>query len=104
LVCAFGFGCGRTNQKIFTKLRSEVPHPRNWEGVQPGHRMRTARTKQMFQIIEITDTHVTIDSNHELAGQELVFEITLDGVAAPASEARRPNDLTENLMKARDAT
>ena len=66
--------------------------------------MRTARTKQMFQIIEITDTHVTIDSNHELAGQELVFEITLDGVAAPAAEARRPNDLTENLMKARDAT
>ena len=30
--------------------------------------------------------------------------LVMDGVAAPASEARRPNDLTENLMKARDAT
>jgi peptidylprolyl isomerase len=34
-------------------------------------------------VTEITDTHITLDANPPLAGQELTFEIELVGCAAP---------------------
>jgi peptidylprolyl isomerase len=33
-------------------------------------------------ITELTDTTITLDGNHPLAGQELIFEVKLLGVAA----------------------
>lgn len=36
-------------------------------------------------IVELTDTHVTLDANHPLAGEDLVFEIELiDVIKKPA--------------------
>ena len=32
---------------------------------------------QIVVIYEITDEHITLDANHELAGKVLIFELTL---------------------------
>lgn len=33
---------------------------------------------QVVQVTKVTDTHVTIDGNHPLAGQDLTFEVEID--------------------------
>lgn len=35
------------------------------------------------EVVEITDTHITLDANPPLAGKDLVFEIELIGCATP---------------------
>lgn len=36
-------------------------------------------------ITEITDTEIVFDANHELAGQDLIFDITIKSIDTPAS-------------------
>jgi peptidylprolyl isomerase len=36
-------------------------------------------TQHPVTVTEVTDTHVTIDGNHPLAGQKLIFEVELVG-------------------------
>jgi peptidylprolyl isomerase len=40
-------------------------------------------TSQSVPIVEVTETTVTLDANHPLAGEYLTFEITLVGVVSP---------------------
>ncbi|MDX6272521.1 MAG: hypothetical protein QOD28_3744, partial [Acidobacteriota bacterium] len=40
--------------------------------------MQIAEDQQIpVTIVEVTDTHVTLDANHPLAGEKLIFDIEL---------------------------
>lgn len=41
---------------------------------------------QVVMVTKVTDTHVTIDGNHPLAGQDLTFEVEIDSVRDATKE------------------
>lgn len=41
---------------------------------------------QVVQVTKVTDTHVTIDGNHPLAGQDLTFEVEIDATRDATEE------------------
>ena len=41
---------------------------------------------QVVQVTKVTDTHVTIDGNHPLAGQDLTFEVEIDSTREATQE------------------
>ncbi len=41
---------------------------------------------QVVQVTKVTDTHVTIDGNHPLAGQDLTFEVEIDATREATKE------------------
>lgn len=41
---------------------------------------------QVVQVTKVTDTHVTIDGNHPLAGQDLTFEVEIDATRDATQE------------------
>lgn len=41
---------------------------------------------QVVQVTKVTDTHVTIDGNHPLAGQDLTFEVEIDSTREATKE------------------
>ena len=41
---------------------------------------------QVVQVTKVTDTHVTIDGNHPLAGQDLTFEVQIDSTREATKE------------------
>jgi FKBP-type peptidyl-prolyl cis-trans isomerase 2 len=54
----------------------EVPLAQAPAGVKVGDRLRTG-TGQTVKVTEVTATNVKVDSNHELAGKALTFEVEL---------------------------
>ena len=73
--------------------------PRNLFGdqeVNPGMQFRasTDNGEQSVMIIEVTDTEVTVDGNHPLAGVDLSFEVKVvdvrDATAEELSHRPRP--------------
>lgn len=40
----------------------------------------------VFQVLEVSDSHVTLDGNHPLAGEELHFEVTVLSVRAATKD------------------
>lgn len=61
--------------------------PKDLELVKGGQLEVTQDDGSMFHVmvVELTDTHATLDANHPLAGEDLVFEIELlDVVKKPA--------------------
>jgi FKBP-type peptidyl-prolyl cis-trans isomerase 2 len=55
-------------------LLLEFPNDENAEGAEVGIQVQLSDGR-IATIVEITDDIVTIDANHELAGQALTFEI-----------------------------
>ena len=88
---------------IVTKRLEEIPHPNKWKGVEAGWKMRTAKGKRTFVVLGITDTHVTIDGNEELAGQDLIFTIVVEKVVSRAAGGTPMSSqgLTEKLMQSK---
>lgn len=41
---------------------------------------------QVVQVTKVTETHVTIDGNHPLAGQDLTFEVEIDSTREATQE------------------
>lgn len=41
---------------------------------------------QVVQVTKVTETHVTIDGNHPLAGQDLTFEVQIDSTREATKE------------------
>jgi len=71
-----GYG-PRRDDLIQTVSRKEFP-----EGVRPKVGQRLRLPADDYQVInatvtKVTDTHVTVDMNHPLAGQDILFQITL---------------------------
>ncbi|WP_099865371.1 FKBP-type peptidyl-prolyl cis-trans isomerase [Pararhizobium haloflavum] len=67
----------RNPQNIQQVPRDQIPQEVN---VQPGAQLQ-ARTQDgntvMLTVVEASDEHVTVDANHPLAGQDLVFAVEL---------------------------
>ncbi len=71
-----GYGPHR-DDLIQTISRKEFP-----EGVRPKVGQRLRLPADDYEVInatvtKVTDTHVTVDMNHPLAGQDILFQITL---------------------------
>ena len=67
----------RAEEMVAVIERSEIPADINPE---PGQQMEVILqdgTAMPVMVIEVTDTTVTLDANHPLAGQDLTFDITL---------------------------
>ena len=67
----------RAEEMVAVIERSEIPADINPE---PGQQMEVILqdgTAMPVMVTEVTDTTVTLDANHPLAGQDLTFDITL---------------------------
>lgn len=67
----------RAEEMVAVIERSEIPADVNPE---PGQQMEVILqdgTAMPVMVTEVTDTTVTLDANHPLAGQNLTFDITL---------------------------
>jgi hypothetical protein len=65
-------------RQIVTKRLEEIPHPNKWKGVVAGSKMRTAKGKRTFVILEITETHVEL--------------VSWSGARSQRAERQRPPD------------
>ncbi len=41
-------------------------------------------------VVNLTDTHVTLDANHPLAGKDLIFEVEVVEVSSQADQNKKP--------------
>lgn len=71
---------------IFTLNRTDIPNDIPLE-VGMTLNMHEDGNPQPIPVIvrDLTDTNVTLDANHPLAGQDLTFEVELVGVKSPSS-------------------
>ncbi len=71
---------------IFTLNRTDIPNEIPLE-VGSTLNMHEDGNPQPIPVIvrDLTDTNVTLDANHPLAGQDLTFEVELVGVKSPSS-------------------
>lgn len=71
---------------VFTLNRTDIPNDIPLE-VGMTLNMHEDGNPQPIPVIvrDLTDTNVTLDANHPLAGQDLTFEVELVGVKSPSS-------------------
>ena len=64
------------------RKRVERAHFRQFDQIQPGMRFSadTNSGKRVFKVIEVSDNSVLLDANHELAGVELTFAVTVRSI------------------------
>ncbi len=70
----------RRNDRIVTMERGQLP-----PGVDPrvGQRLELTQTDDqtmLVTVMAVTDTNITLDANHPLAGKELTFDLELVGI------------------------
>jgi len=63
----------RSETKLVKVNRNDIPDADQYK---KGGKVMT-QMWQIFTVYEIDDTEVTLDTNHELAGKELIFDITI---------------------------
>jgi len=63
----------RSKEKLVKINRNELP---NADQYKKWWKIMT-QMGQIFTVYEISDTEITLDTNHELAGKELIFDITI---------------------------
>jgi FKBP-type peptidyl-prolyl cis-trans isomerase SlyD len=67
----------------------EVPRAQLPPQVQPGvavHGQQPDGAVAMFRVVEVNDETARLDANHPLAGQDLIFEVTIVDVEAATAE------------------
>jgi FKBP-type peptidyl-prolyl cis-trans isomerase 2 len=72
------FAYGEYNEELKTEIsRSQFP-----PNVQPGETLQgnSSRGPIVVKVLEVTDETVTIDANHPLAGQKLIFEVEVTDI------------------------
>ena len=72
------FAYGEYNDELKTELsRSQFP-----PNVQPGETLQgnSSRGPIVVKVLEVTEETVTIDANHPLAGQKLIFEVEVTDI------------------------
>lgn len=64
--------------------RNRLPTPQ----VKVGDRFRAGsdRHAPVVRVTKVTDTHVTLDANHELAGQDLTFDLEVTDVRVATAD------------------
>ena len=77
---------GPANEEmIFTLNRSDIPNDIPLEVGMTLNMHEDGNPRPIPVIVrDLTDTSVTLDANHPLAGQDLVFEVELVGVKSPS--------------------
>ena len=82
--------------KIFRLCRSEVLPKVEPLSVGDVVRVASAEEGDFFAIVrELTATHILLDGNHPLCGQDVTFEIQLLEVSSPDSDPTASTTLTE---------
>ena len=72
------FAYGEYNEELKTQIsRSQFP-----PNVQAGETLQgnSSRGPIVVKVLEVTDETVTIDANHPLAGQKLIFEVEVTNI------------------------
>ena len=69
--------------EVREELINQVPLDRLPEGVQEGQMLEAQTEAGPIPVLvtEITDTTVTVDANHQLAGKKLIFDLEIVEVA-----------------------
>ena len=69
--------------EVREELINQVPLDRLPEGVQEGQMLEAQTEAGPIPVLvtEITDTTVTVDANHPLAGKKLIFDLELMGIS-----------------------
>ncbi|GAB3508841.1 peptidylprolyl isomerase [Spirosoma knui] len=77
---------GPANEEmVFTLNRSEIPDDIPLEMGMTLNMHEDGNPRPIPVIVrDLTDTSVTLDANHPLAGQDLIFEVELVGVKSPS--------------------
>jgi peptidylprolyl isomerase len=82
-------GYGKSKQELIQKVeRSEMPEGLDYR---VGNQIEITREDgSLFYVMvkEITDTDVSLDANHPLAGKRLIFEIRMEEII-PAEEQKK---------------
>ncbi len=66
----------RDEKKLITIPKSQAPEADTYQiGTQV-----MSQNGQSFKVYKITDTEITFDANHELAGKTLIFDITVKSI------------------------
>ena len=67
---------------VFDVPRDRFPSPE----VKLGDRFRSAQSPIPLTVTKLTDTHVTLDANHPLAGMDLTFDVDVTDIREATEE------------------
>jgi len=72
----------RDDSLVLEVERQKLPN----KSVKVGDQFRTNQYPTPLTVTRLTDTHATLDANHPLAGQDLLFEVEITEVRAATAE------------------
>jgi FKBP-type peptidyl-prolyl cis-trans isomerase SlyD len=74
----------RDEKKVHSVPRKKLP----MKQVKVGDRFRGGNDahSDILTVTEVTDTHVTLDANHPLAGEDLTFDVEIKDIRAATQE------------------
>jgi FKBP-type peptidyl-prolyl cis-trans isomerase SlyD len=74
----------RDEEKVMAVERKRMPgkKPKVGDQFRSGHRADA----MLLTVTKLTDTHVTLDGNHPLAGMDLTFDVELTGIRDATKE------------------
>jgi FKBP-type peptidyl-prolyl cis-trans isomerase SlyD len=80
---ADGYG-RRDESKVYEVDRKKLPN----QQIKVGDRFRGGKeaSAPILTVTAVTDSHVTLDANHPLAGVDLTFDVEVTGVREPTKE------------------
>jgi FKBP-type peptidyl-prolyl cis-trans isomerase SlyD len=72
----------RNDELLFEVPRDKMPVAE----VRVGDKFRSAQSPVPLTVAKVTDSHVTLDANHPLAGQDLTFDVELTATREATAE------------------